>query len=61
MIRLGRTVTAVAYVEPASAITASQTDGLRLTMQAELVQTIQGPVLCEVISTSVHPYAEPSN
>ena len=61
MIRLGRTVTAVAYVEPASAITASQTDGLRLTMQAELVQTIQGPVLCEVISTSVHPYAEPAN
>lgn len=61
MIRLGRTVTAVAYVEPATAVTASQTDGLRLDVEAELVQTLQTPVLCEVIPTSVHPYAEPAN
>jgi predicted Co/Zn/Cd cation transporter (cation efflux family) len=61
MIRLGRTVTAVAYVEPATAVTASQTDGLRLDVEAELVQTLQTPVLCEVIATSVHPYAEPAN
>jgi hypothetical protein len=25
------------------------------------VQTLQTPVLCEVIPTSVHPYAEPAN
>jgi len=25
------------------------------------VQTLQTPVLCEVIATSVHPYAEPAN
>ncbi|WP_398333272.1 cation transporter [Vulcanococcus sp.] len=61
MIRLGRTVTAVAYVEPATAVTASQTDGLRLDVETELVQTLQTPVLCEVIPTSVHPYAEPAN
>ena len=61
MIRLGRTVTAVAYVEPATAVTASQTDGLRLDVEAELLQTLQTPVLCEVIPTSVHPYAEPAN
>lgn len=61
MIRLGRTVTAVAYVEPATAVTASQTDGLRLDVEAELVHTLQTPVLCEVIPTSVHPYAEPAN
>jgi len=61
MIRLGRTVTAVAYVEPATAVTASQTDGLRVDVEAELVQTLQTPVLCEVIATSVHPYAEPAN
>ena len=61
MIRLGRTVTAVAYVEPATAVTASQTDGLRLDVEAELVQTLQTPVLCEVIPTGVHPYAGPAN
>jgi hypothetical protein len=42
-------------------VTASQTDGLRLDVEAELVQTLQTPVLCEVIPTSVHPYAEPAN
>jgi predicted Co/Zn/Cd cation transporter (cation efflux family) len=61
MIRLGRTVTAVAYVEPATAVTASQTDGLRVDVEAELVQTLQAPVLCEVIPTAVHPYASAAN
>ena len=60
MIRLGRTVTAVAYVEPGSAMTAAQIDALRLAVEQELVRTLHGPVLCEVITTAVHPYAEAS-
>ena len=61
MIRLGRTVTAVAYVEPAGAMTASQIDALRLAVEQELIRTLQGPVLCEVIPTAMHPYAEAAN
>ena len=61
MIRLGRTVTAVAYVEPGCAKTATQIDALRLAVEQELVRTLHGPVLCEVIPTAVHPYAEASN
>ena len=61
MIRLGRTVTAVAYVEPAGAMTASQIDALRLAVEQELIRTLQGPVLCEVIPTTMHPYAEAAN
>ena len=61
MIRLGRTITAVAYVEPASAMTARQIDALRLAVEAELVSTLQTMVLCEVIPTAVHPYAEASS
>jgi hypothetical protein len=59
MIRLGRTVTAVAYMEPSSAMTAEQIDALRLAV--ELVRTLQTTVLCEVIPTAVHPYAEAAN
>lgn len=61
MIRLGRTVTAVAYVEPANAMTAGQIDDLRLAVEQQLVKTLQSPVLCEVIPTAVHPYAEAAN
>jgi len=61
MIRLGRTVTAVAYIEPASAMTAVQIDALRLAVEQELIGTLHGPVLCEVIPTAVHPYAEAAN
>jgi len=60
MIRLGRTFTAVAYVEPASAMTAEQVDGLRLAVEQELVRILKSTVLCEVIPTAVHPYAEAS-
>lgn len=60
MIRLGRTVTAVAYVEPGNAMTAGQIDALRLAVEKELVRTLDGAVLCEVIPTAVHPYAEAS-
>lgn len=58
MIRLGRTVTAVAYVEPAAAMTAVQLDALRLAVEQQLLRVLQAPVLCEVIPTAVHPYAE---
>jgi predicted Co/Zn/Cd cation transporter (cation efflux family) len=61
MIRLGRTFTAVAYVEPASAMTANQIDGLRLAVEQELVNSLRTTVLCEVIPTAVHPYAEATN
>ena len=61
MIRLGRTFTAVAYVEPASAMTAGQLDALRLLVEQELVQILKSTVLCEVIPTAVHPYAETAN
>ncbi|MEB3172298.1 MAG: cation transporter [Cyanobacteriota bacterium] len=57
MIRLGRTVTAVAYVEPASAMSAKQIDALRERVKQELINTLDTPVLCEVIPTTVHPYA----
>jgi hypothetical protein len=61
MIRLGRTFTAVAYVEPASAVTAGQLDGLRLAVERDLVRILKSTVLCEVIPTAVHPYAGASN
>lgn len=61
MIRLGRTVTAVAYVEPASAMTAGQIDALRQAVEAVLISTLKTTVLCEVIPTAVHPYAEASS
>jgi hypothetical protein len=61
MIRLGRTFTAVAYVEPASAVTAGQLDGLRLAVEQDLVRILKSTVLCEVIPTAVHPYAGASN
>lgn len=56
MVRLGRTITAVAYVQPAAAMTAAQIDALRLGVDQELVRTLQSPVLCEVIPTATHPY-----
>ena len=58
MIRLGRTVTAMAYVQPADAMTAEQVDALRLTVEQNLITTLQSPVLCEVIPTALHPYSE---
>ena len=58
MIRLGRTFTAVAYVEPAGSITASQLDALRLGIETELMAVLQSTVLCEVVPTAVHPYNE---
>ena len=58
MIRLGRTITTVAYVNPSKAITAAEVDALRVRVQEQLMTTLQTPVLCEVIPTAIHPYAE---
>ena len=61
MIRLGRTFTAVAYVKPASAMTATQVDGLRLAVEQDLVRILKTAVLCEVIPTAIHPYPGATN
>jgi len=57
MIKLGRSYTVVAYVNPAGALRSHEVDqrrqGLALTMQ----ELLQAPVLCEVIPTAEHPYA----
>ena len=61
MIRLGRTVTAVTYVEPAGCISARQLDALRSAVEQVLLDVLQTPVLSEVIPTAIHPYTEMSN
>jgi predicted Co/Zn/Cd cation transporter (cation efflux family) len=58
MIRLGRSVTAVTYVEPVGAITAQQLDALRMGVETELIAVLKSPVLCEVIPTAIHPYTD---
>ena len=58
MIRLGRTVTAVAYVDPNGLVTAHQLDDLRAGVEQVLRERLQSPVLCEVIATALHPYTE---
>jgi hypothetical protein len=42
-------------------MTANQIDGLRLAVEQELVNSLRTTVLCEVIPTAVHPYAEATN
>jgi len=61
MIRLGRTFTAVAYVEPVFAMTATQVDALRLAVEQDLVRILKTAVLCEVIPTAIHPYPGATN
>ena len=56
MIRLGRTITAVAYVQPAAAMSAADLDALRRQVEGQLIATVQSAVLCEVIITAQHPY-----
>jgi hypothetical protein len=56
MIRLGRTFTAVAYVQPAAAMGATDLDALRRQVEQQLLTTVQSAVLCEVIITTQHPY-----
>lgn len=56
MIRLGRTITAVAYVEPAVPMGAPDLDALRRQVEQQLIATVDSSVLCEVIITAQHPY-----
>lgn len=58
MLRLGRTYTVVAYVEPAAAISARKVDALRMQLEQQVQATLQAPVMAEVILTATHPYAE---
>lgn len=58
MLKLGRTYTVVAYVEPATAISAREVDALRSMLVHNVQATLQAPVMAEVIPTATHPYAE---
>ena len=61
MLKLGRTYTVVAYVEPAAPIAAIEVDTLRMLLEQNVQATLQAPVLAEVIPTATHPYAGAQN
>lgn len=56
MIKLGRTFTVVAYIDPALPLRSSDVDQLRQQLDRLMQQHLQAPVLCEVIPTGEHPY-----
>ena len=56
MIKLGRTYTVVAYVNPAQPRTGAELDQLRLRLETWMRELVPGPTLCEVIATAAHPY-----
>ena len=56
MIKLGRTFTVVAYVDPADALASCDVDRLRHNQELLMRQLLQAPVLCEIIPTGEHPY-----
>lgn len=58
MLKLGRTYTVVAYVEPSAPISATEVDSLRMLLEQQVQTTLQAPVMAEVIPTATHPYAE---
>ena len=58
MLKVGRTYTVVAYVEPKEPISARDVDGLRALLHHTMQATLQAQVLAEVIPTATHPYAE---
>jgi predicted Co/Zn/Cd cation transporter (cation efflux family) len=58
MLKLGRTYTVVAYVEPSAPINAVEVDALRVRLEQQVQATLQAPVLAEVIPTATHPYAD---
>ncbi len=58
MLKLGRTYTVVAYVEPGAPISATEVDSLRMLLEQQVRTTLQAPVLAEVIPTATHPYAD---
>ena len=57
MLKLGRTYTVVAYVEPHAPTSGAEVDGLRLLLEQTMQATLQSAVLAEVIPTATHPYA----
>lgn len=57
MLKVGRTYTVVAYVEPKAPITARDVDALRALLEQTMQATLQAQVLAEVIPTAKHPYA----
>jgi len=61
MIKLGRTFTVVAYVDPSVALLSSDVDRLRQRLNLQMQQLLQAPVLCEVIPTAEHPYSTVDN
>jgi len=56
MIKLGRTFTVVAYIDPALPLRSSDVDQLRQQVDRLMQQHLQAPVFCEVIPTEEHPY-----
>ena len=57
MLKLGRTFTVVAYVEPYAPISAADVDALRLLLEQTMQAILRAAVLAEVIPTAKHPYA----
>ena len=57
MLKLGRTYTVVAYMEPNAPISAAEVDALRTLLGQQVQAMLQAPVLAEVIPTATHPYA----
>ncbi|MEB3276363.1 MAG: cation transporter [Cyanobacteriota bacterium] len=56
MIKLGRTFTVVAYIDPALPLRSRDVDQLRQQLNRLMQLHLQAPVLCEVILTGEHPY-----
>ncbi|MFZ9462250.1 MAG: cation transporter [Vulcanococcus sp.] len=56
MIRLGRTHTVVAYVDPELPLSGAAFDRLRQQLEGWMQELVPGPALCEVIATMAHPY-----
>jgi len=56
MVKLGRSYTVVAYVDPASALSSAAVDQLRHHLDRQMQRILLAPVLCEVIPTAEHPY-----
>ena len=56
MVKLGRTYTVVAYVDPGSALSSSAVDQMRHHLDQQMQRILLAPVLCEVIPTAEHPY-----
>jgi divalent metal cation (Fe/Co/Zn/Cd) transporter len=56
ILKLGRTYTVVAYVEPRTPVSGEAVDALRARLEQTMQTTLQAQVLAEVIPTASHPY-----